>query len=129
MYIKVIGFISIFICGINSGFPWENGITQIANGQIAPDNSLGKERSQVKTNHQIQEITGGARRGNNLFHSFKDFSLPEGSRAYFIPQGKIANIFSRVTGKNISHIQGILGVRGSANLFLLNPNGILKGRQ
>jgi len=100
----------------------------IALGQIAPDNSLGSERSRVTTKNNNQEITGGARRGNNLFHSFKEFGIPEGRSAYFIPPGNIANIFSRVTGKNLSNIQGILGVRGNANLFLLNPNGIIFGK-
>lgn len=96
--------------------------------QILPDNTLGKQRSRITTKNQLQEITGGARRGNNLFHSFQEFSIPQGKGAYFIPQGKIANIFTRVTGKNISQIQGILGVKGNANLYLLNPNGILFGK-
>jgi filamentous hemagglutinin family protein len=39
----------------------------------------------------------------------------------------IENILSRVTGGNASQILGRLGVLGDANLFLLNPNGILFG--
>lgn len=96
--------------------------------QIVPDNTLGKERSRITTKNQLQEITGGSRRGNNLFHSFEKFSIPPGKGAYFIPQGKIANIFTRVTGRNLSQIQGILGVKGNANLYLLNPNGIIFGK-
>jgi len=106
--------------GVNDHIAW---------GQITPDNSLGSERSRVTTKkNKNQEITGGARRGNNLFHSFKEFGVPQGRGAYFIPQGNIVNIFTRVTGKNLSNIQGILGVRGNANLFLLNPNGIIFGK-
>ncbi|NES00033.1 MAG: filamentous hemagglutinin N-terminal domain-containing protein, partial [Symploca sp. SIO1B1] len=36
-------------------------------------------------------------------------------------------ICSRVTGANPSHLFGTLGVLGEANLFLINPNGILFG--
>jgi len=62
-----------------------------------------------------------------LFHSFEEFNLPTGSSAYFADPG-VANIFSRVTGNNPSAIFGTLGVTGGdANLFLLNPNGIMFG--
>ncbi|MHC5912882.1 MAG: two-partner secretion domain-containing protein [Nostoc sp.] len=97
--------------------------------QLIPDNSLGKERSQIiPLNPNNDRIEGGASRGTNLFHSFQDFNVGEGRGVYFAnPQG-ITNIFSRVTGGNSSNIFGTLGVLGNANLFLLNPNGIVFGK-
>ncbi|MEH1971217.1 two-partner secretion domain-containing protein [Nostoc sp.] len=97
--------------------------------QLTPDNSLGKERSQIIPIDQNNDgIVGGAARGTNLFHSFQDFNVGDGRGVYFAnPQG-ITNIFSRVTGGSSSNIFGNLGVLGNANLFLLNPNGIVFGK-
>ena len=96
--------------------------------QVIPDNTMGKESSRVNSIDRLRDrIEGGAIRGNNLFHSFEKFSVKEGSRVNFANPDGIANIFSRVTGNNVSEILGILGVDGNANLFLLNPNGIVFG--
>ncbi|MEQ8969890.1 MAG: filamentous hemagglutinin N-terminal domain-containing protein [Coleofasciculus sp. C1-SOL-03] len=99
---------------------------------IVPDNTLGSENSvitpNVEINNQIIDlINGGASRGSTLFHSFEQFSVTEGQRVYFANPSDIANIFSRVTGNNHSDILGTLGVLGDANLYLLNPNGIIFG--
>lgn len=104
-----------------------------AQAQITPDGTLGNERSIVSPDRTIRQlpgilIEGGARRGGNLFQSFSDFNIGEGQRVYFANPAGIANILSRVTGRNPSRLLGTLGVDGSANLFFLNPNGILFGR-
>ena len=73
-------------------------------------------------------IEGGLQYGNNLFHSFSHFNVDEGAVVVFQDPG-VANIFSRVTGTNQSYILGTLGVVGNhANLFLMNPNGIIFGQ-
>ncbi|MEH2306876.1 two-partner secretion domain-containing protein [Nostoc sp.] len=97
--------------------------------QLTPDNSLGKERSQIIPFDQKNDIIdGGAARGTNLFHSFQDFNVGVDRGVYFANPEGITNIFSRVTGGNASNIFGRLGVLGDANLFLLNPNGIVFGK-
>ena len=95
--------------------------------QIIPDSSLGAENSVVESNGSRDTINGGAIRDANLFHSFQEFNVEALREAYFTNPDGIANIFSRVTGNNISDIQGVLGVLGDANLYLINPNGILFG--
>jgi len=78
-------------------------------------------------------ITGGTRpnNGTNLFHSFGNFSLNTPESANFLNDSGLAtnNIISRVTGGNPSNIFGTINTSafGSANLFLMNPAGILFG--
>jgi len=91
-------------------------------GQIVPDNSQGQESTQID---QQGIITGGAQRGQNLFHSFEQFNVARNRAIFFANPANITNIFSRVTGRSPSRIHGTLGVQGAANLFLLNPNGII----
>jgi filamentous hemagglutinin family protein len=92
--------------------------------QIVPDNTLGNERSHLTPQDVIE---GGATRGANLFHSFSEFNIGEGQQVYFANPNGIQRILSRVTGNNRSQILGTLGVLGNADLFLINPNGILFG--
>ncbi|MUG92409.1 filamentous hemagglutinin N-terminal domain-containing protein [Scytonema sp. UIC 10036] len=103
-----------------------------AKAQITPDNSLGNESSVVTPDVEIKgvpsdRIDGGAVRGTNLFHSFQQFNVGEARGAYFRNPPGIENILSRVTGNNPSNILGTLGVLGNANLFFINPNGIVFG--
>src|SRR5262245_40471923 len=78
-------------------------------------------------------ITGGTRPNNgaNLFHSFGNFSLNAPESANFLNDSGLAtnNIISRVTGGNPSNIFGTINTAafGSANLFLMNPAGIIFG--
>jgi filamentous hemagglutinin family protein len=107
------------------------GVSDRVLAQIVPDNTLGAESSVVTPDVikgiQGNRIDGGATRSANLFHSFSQFNVGEGRGAYFTNPAGILNILSRVTGANRSDILGRLGVLGNANLFLINPNGILFG--
>jgi filamentous hemagglutinin family protein len=113
-----------------------------AQSNIVPDITLGLEASEVIPNFNNtpnELITGGAQRGQNLFHSFRDFNVGENRGAYFLVfDPSIQNILARVTGNNRSEILGTLGTRqviggnffrSNANLFLMNPNGIIFGEK
>ncbi|NEP82131.1 MAG: CHAT domain-containing protein [Okeania sp. SIO3B3] len=81
-------------------------------------------------NSQTLDIGGGSRSADraNLFHSFEQFNLNTGQTANFISTPETQNIFTRVRGGNISQIDGMIRVTGSnANLFLMNPAGIIFG--
>jgi filamentous hemagglutinin family protein len=80
------------------------------------------------------EITGGTRPagGPNLFHSFGRFSVGVGDTAQFkntTPNLVTRNILSRVTGGEVSSIYGTIDSSTylGANLFLINPAGVIFG--
>jgi filamentous hemagglutinin family protein len=98
-----------------------------AGAQILPDGTLPTVvTSPDRLNFAIE---GGSRSGSNLFHSFSQFSVPTGGSAVFNNPLDVQNIFSRVTGGSVSNIDGVIKANGAANLFLLNPNGLVFGPQ
>ena len=110
-----------FISGLMSGFlTW--GIVLPAYSQVTSDRTTN---TTVKPNGNNFNILNGIQKGNNLFHSFKEFSIPQGSSAVFKNSTDVGNIINRVTGSSISNIDGLIKAQGNANLFLINPVGIV----
>ncbi len=97
-----------------------------ASAQIIPDTTLPTD-SVVPLGCTNCNIIGGTSQGGNLFHSFDTFSVPTGGSAQFIHSPDISLIFSRVTGDKQSQIDGLIATSGLADLFFINPNGVLFG--
>jgi filamentous hemagglutinin family protein len=79
------------------------------------------------TDNQNFNIDGGDRAGGNLFNSFGRFSVPTNGSANFKNPADVQNIINRVTGGSLSDIDGLIKASGGANLFLINPAGIIFG--
>ncbi len=70
----------------------------------------------------------GQQTGANLFHSFQQFNINTLEIATFSGPDSVRNIISRVTGGNVSLIDGTLrSAIPGANMYLLNPSGVMFG--
>jgi filamentous hemagglutinin family protein len=100
--------------------------------EIVPDTTL-PTNSTVTPSGNTRVIEGGTRKGDNLLHSFREFSFSiltsdtTGDTALFNNDLAVKNIITRVTGGSPSNIDGMIQARGSANLFFINPRGIIFG--
>lgn len=93
--------------------------------QITVDNTVGTQKIISEDGTFI--IRGGEPRGDNLFHSFEQFSVPNGAIADFKNSSSINYIINRVTGSSLSNIEGTIRANGTASFILINPNGITFG--
>ena len=135
-FLKTVRALSVGVLGA-VGITVGSG-SAIAQNVIVPDETLGSETSVVSPFREtINHISGGATREKNLFHSFEEFNVEPLVRADFIVESpQITDVFARITGDNFSLINGTLGIRrlsegrfvlSDANLYLINPNGIIFG--
>jgi filamentous hemagglutinin family protein len=87
------------------------------------DNTLGTQVSGANNNFNI---TGGLNKGQTLFHSFTDFSVPTNGQVNFANPIGNRDMITRVTGGIFSDINGLVNTNG-ANLLLINPQGVVFG--
>ena len=98
-----------------------------APAQITVDGTLSPARSLAGPNYAIGANLG-RQLGANLFQSFGLFNVNTGESATFSGPTSVGNIIARVTGGSVSSINGtIASTIPSANLFLINPAGLVFG--
>ncbi|MBK8455262.1 MAG: filamentous hemagglutinin N-terminal domain-containing protein [Thiofilum sp.] len=96
--------------------------------EIITDGTLGAATSLIGPNYQIDAALG-TQMGGNLFHSFSEFSINAGEIANFSGSPSVSNVISRVTGSNVSNINGLIRSNiPNADLFFINPKGIIFGK-
>jgi filamentous hemagglutinin family protein len=97
-----------------------------ADSTLNPNTLVTRSMEGGKTTYTI---SGGAARnsGRYLFHSFQSFNLLQNEVGHFNNLDSVHTIFGRVTGISPSNIDGLIKANGAANLFLINPNGIVFG--
>ncbi|CAK0768246.1 exported hypothetical protein [Gammaproteobacteria bacterium] len=102
-------------------------LASAAQAQITLDGTLGRAGPLPGPNYAITPDLG-RQVGGNLFHSFGQFSIHTGESATFSGPSSVSNILSRVTGGEVSQIDGTLRstIPGAA-LYLVNPAGVMFG--
>ena len=99
-----------------------------ASAQIVPSSS--GTSTAVSNTESGYDISGGqlSEYEENLFHGFEQFNLSAGQTANFLASPSVRNVIGSIEGGTASTINGTLQVSGSsANLYLINPAGILFG--
>ncbi|MCH9639803.1 MAG: filamentous hemagglutinin N-terminal domain-containing protein [Betaproteobacteria bacterium] len=92
-------------------------------GSVGPEQAINANNGQFAIGQALGRVDG-----NNLFHSFRQFSLEAGETAIFTGENTIQNVISRVTGNEVSSINGILQSQvGKADFYFINPNGVVFG--
>ncbi len=96
--------------------------------QIQTDGSMGSVVS--LSGNMVITSDLGKQSGGNLFHSFTLFNIRAGESATFTSSvSGVKNVIGRVTGNELSTIDGLLSCKISgADLYLINPNGIALGK-
>jgi filamentous hemagglutinin family protein len=97
--------------------------------EIVLDDTLGGASGPLQGPNFIINNNINQRFGNNLFHSFTTFNLNAGESATFEGAPGLENIISRVTGGQPSDINGSLISTSLADLYFLNPAGVMFGEQ
>ena len=95
--------------------------------QVVTDRTAGPSEVLTGPDYDIGADLG-TQAGDKLFHSFDQFSIDTGESATFSGPGNIDNVISRVTGGDISSIDGRLASSiPGASLWLFNPAGVVFG--
>ncbi|MBD2176556.1 CHAT domain-containing protein [Pseudanabaena sp. FACHB-1998] len=124
-------FRSLFVCSLailGNSSAFDSAVF----AQIVPDQSTATE---VRGN-AIAPVGAGTVNGSNLYNSFDKFNVPNSGVVFntgnsSVDGSKINNIINRVTGDTPSQILGTIESRvafPNANLFLMNPNGVVFGK-
>jgi len=99
----------------------------LAQAAARTDGSMGPVRDLSGHFEVPQDL--GTLKGQNLFHSFQRFGIQSDESATFTGQNSIRNVISRVTGDEVSAIDGKLSSRvGKADFYFINPNGVTFGQ-
>ena len=95
---------------------------------VASDGSLGKGKVSYNGGTYSIPASVGTQVGGNLFESFSLFNLLQNEVADFEGPAGVQDIIARVTGGSASSINGTIesDING-ANLFLINPAGVMFG--
>ncbi|MEN9848193.1 MAG: hypothetical protein RL368_933, partial [Pseudomonadota bacterium] len=99
-----------------------------SHADVITDASLGRSPQTFSAKDITIAPELGQQHGANLFHSFQKFDIASGQSVTFTGGDDIARVISRVTGGDVSQIEGLLrSTLSHADIYLINPAGIAFG--
>jgi filamentous hemagglutinin family protein len=102
-------------------------IALFTDAEVVLDGTTGAAGS-LTGPHFLIDARLGQQVGGNLFHSFERFNLGRTESATFTGPASINNLISRVTGGQVSYIDGLLrSTMPQADMYFLNPAGVMFG--
>ena len=105
-------------------------VTFPCHADVTTDASLGRSPQTFSAKDTTIAPELGQQHGANLFHSFQKFDIANGQSVTFIGGDDIARVISRVTGGEVSQIEGLLrSTLSHADIYLINPAGITFGAE
>jgi filamentous hemagglutinin family protein len=109
-------------------YTFASAVPRVASAQhITIDGRLSPAKTLVGPTYTIGANLG-KQVGSNLFQSFGLFGLTTGESATFSGPVSVSNVIGRVTGGSPSSINGkIQSTITAANLYLINPSGVVFG--
>lgn len=104
-----------------------NAVLADVSGGIVTDGTMGASLAMNGINVIVPQSLGTTV-GNNLFHSFSEFNISTGQTVEFTGSDALQNVISRVSGSDVSEINGTLSSSiANAAFYFINPNGITFG--
>jgi filamentous hemagglutinin family protein len=101
----------------------------VTDGSIAPAGPVGGGTIGTTPVDYLITPEHGALRASNLFFSFERFSVEAGRIGVFTGPPEVQNVLARVTGSDATRVDGTLASTiDGADLWLVNPNGVVFGR-
>ena len=99
----------------------------VSSAQISTDGSLGSAMELTGPDYTVGQDLG-RRAGSNLFHSFQEFNINTGESVTFTGDPSLQRIISRVTGRKLSNINGLLKSEiPNSDFYFMNPAGVMFG--
>lgn len=118
--VSIMAAFCLFITGSRADGNHAEGIKLDGTVGTAGDLELSGPEYEIKSEY-------GQQAGTNLFHSFERFNVHSDESAFFSGPASIENVVSRVTGGDASWIDGMLRSDMGADLYFLNPAGVMFG--
>ena len=99
---------------------------QVAAAAIVTDDTIGPAQTLAGPAYAV-DADDGQEAGQNLYFSFETLELSDGESLTIDTPDGVTRVLVRVTGGEVSVLNGTVEIASGANLYVLNPAGVTFG--